>query len=137
MLSYKYISWDLQLKVAGNKNLVLIILLLFVGQVVSAPFSLSSSNQSDSHSMSMMDMSSMSSHDMTMMHSSDSSDSSMQMDCCNDDCDCTMGLCFSVILISTDTLQTNVNLTNQVNISDSLFIFPQHSSSIYHPPIFS
>jgi len=116
------------MKTQNHKNLIILVLLMFVGQVVSAPLLNCSSAQMDSHSMSMMDMSS---HDM-----SDMLESNQAMDCCDSDCECPSGMCVSIALYFSSSTEANFsNDSNQIDIS-SQKVNKQAISSIYRPPIF-
>ena len=113
------------MKVVKNKNLLLIILLLFVGQVVAAPFA--------TCSMSVMDMSAMSDQQMSMM---DMSNPDSKMDCC-DDCQCPVGMCFThAIYTNSNSITLHFNADDTQPINPHKFVNTTASSSIYRPPIF-
>ena len=108
------------------------ILLLFVGQVMSATFITCSSGESASQSM-LMDMSSIPDHDMSMMHASDME----QMDCC-DDCQCTQSICVnSLFIASTINISLYKSVKSNLIAQPQPFINQQRYSAIFHPPILS
>ena len=113
----------------NHKNLIILVLLMFVGQVVSAPLLNCSSAQMDSHSMSMMDMSS---HDMSNML-----DSNQAMDCCDSDCECPSGMCLSIALYLSPSTEINFNNNSKKIDVSSQKISKQVLTSIYRPPILS
>jgi hypothetical protein len=101
------------------------ILLLFVGQVVAAPFA--------TCSMSMMDMSAMSDQQMEMM---DMSSSDTKMDCC-EDCQCPVGMCFTqAIYTNSNSIILHFNADNTQPVNPQKFVNTTAISSIYRPPRF-
>lgn len=109
------------------------ILLLFVGQVMSATFISCSSGQPASQSMSMMDMSLMPDHDMSMMHASGESN----MDCC-DDCQCTLRTCVNnPFIASTVNIPLYDSVKSNLTPQRQLFINQLRSPAIFYPPILS
>lgn len=108
---------------------MLLILLIFVGQVVSAPLFSTDDCQSDmTHSV----MDSMPGHDMSSMDMS-----TMDMDCCDEECDCPIDMCLSVVLYSNQDNKIQLFSINNNTFPAIVFAFSQHPSSIYRPPILS
>ena len=124
------------MKTRNHKNLIFLLLLIFVGQVVSAPLLSCSKTQIGSHSMSIMDMTSDEMSNMVMSDSSNMQTSHQTMDCCDNDCDCSSGVCVSIVLYISPSSEVNFyNNSNLINIA-SQKISKQVLSSIYRPPIF-
>ena len=113
------------------------ILLIFVGQVLSAPLITNSNCQNDpsAHSMMQMESMQMSSMDMKTMQNYDRA--SMAMDCCDEECDCPMDMCLTVLIYSAEKSNVLFNLTDVYPLSITSFTYLQHLSSIYRPPILS
>ena len=124
------------MKVEKYKNLMVLILLIFVGQVVSAPITTCKTNNHD-ESQTMMSVEA----DMHMSHNMQISPSSnnnhTDMVCCDEDCDCPLGICLSVVLYSNENLEILFSTSSNYIPLEIPFINNQPSSSIYHPPIFS
>ncbi len=118
------------MKTSNHKNLIALILLIFIGQVVSAPMlSCSQNQQMDSVSMK-MDMS------MDLMDSTEMD--SMTMDCCGAQCDCPDAMCISHVFINTvNNLSTYQVPQPYLAIKQNLFIQKHLVSAIFHPPILS
>ena len=116
---------------------MLLILLIFVGQVVSAPFEtcITDNDENSTHSMMMADMPN---HDMQNMTMDHSDSSMMAMDCCGDECQCPMDMCLTMAFI-------NTHIDTQIQQFSETFIFQETNSvlisysndSLYRPPIFS
>jgi len=121
-----------------HKNLILALLLLFAGQVLSAPFGQCSAQNDGSNQNSMMSMVSMMDHEMPMTHHSDSSSATdIKMDCC-EDCTCPMDMCLSQIFFSTSDHEIVAVILQYSQVFDfSIRIKSTYPSSIYRPPILS
>lgn len=123
---------------AKNHILVVIILLIFTGQVAASSIVLCSMPESPADTM--MDHSS---HDMPhssndMKQSSDIMEhgASSSHDCCSDNASCSMAGC--LLLALPVTLQLRVpHLIQQPVISEFFMATGQSSSSLYRPPILS
>ena len=125
------------MKTRNHKNLIFLLLLIFVGQVVSAPLLSCSKTQTGSHSMSVMDMTSDDMSNMAMSPSSNIQGSLQTMDCCDDDCDCPSGVCASIVLFVSPSTEVNFYNNSSVIIIASQKISKQVLSTIHRPPIFS
>ncbi|MCF6319377.1 MAG: hypothetical protein L3J83_08890 [Proteobacteria bacterium] len=127
-----------------SKILMVLVLLIFVGQVVSAPLKscLTENSENSEHSMVMADMDH---HDMSDMHSLSMHDSgtstmqtSMQMDCCQDECQCPVDMCFSMAFIDDSSQISFNNFTDSVVFQNISSLQPSHKQdSLYRPPILS
>ena len=104
---------------------MVLLLLAFVGQVVSAPLFAISDCQMEKPSHSMPN------HDMASM------DMGADMDCCEDECDCPIQMCLSVIVYSNQDNGIQKPLASGYSFPLILFTISHHPSSIYHPPILS
>ena len=124
------------MKASKNTNWLLLILLVFTGQTLAAPFANLNDCESD-HSMPTHDMDSMPDHDMSMMDMSLDMESGMTMDCCEDDCQCSDGMCVSAVYLSINEKNEFGFIQNQVKFQESQFSYNQFYSSIYRPPIIS
>jgi hypothetical protein len=121
--------------VKPNK-LLLLILLIFVGQVVSAPLNICSAEMSDTSQLSMNH--SMQNHDMSSMNVEASDTPMMQMDCCDDDCQCPMDMCFSVAYINHSDDMKFYMLSQVIVFKNINHIqLTYQNDSLYRPPILS
>ena len=128
MLSYAL------MKTQKHKNLIALILLIFIGQVFSAPMLSCSQNQEMESSTMMMDI------DMDMhMDSMNSSEmDTMNMDCCGNQCDCPDAMCISHVFIATvNDLSTFQVPKPYLATKQNLFVQKHLVSAIFHPPILS
>ncbi len=113
-----------------NKKLLVLLLLIFVGQVVAAPLLSCSYSSSNDSTMSMqMDMSK---HKMPMadlgIHKN--------MKCC-DDCQCPDGMCLTVVMFSVNSLTITIIPTVFPDFLKLHFIPEYNPNSVFHPPILS
>ena len=117
------------MKTQNHKKLIALMLLIFVGQVFSAPI-FSCSQHQEAQSSVMMDM---------HMDSMDSSEmDSMSMDCCGNQCDCPDAMCFSHVFISSIDATSSYNTPKaHLIITRSILIQKHLISAIFHPPILS
>lgn len=120
------------LKVENYKNLMVLILLIFVGQVVSAPITTCKTND---HTQSMTFVESALTVMDDMQISLDQFDN-MNMECCEDDCHCPLGMCISVVLYTSDSMEVLFSKTSSQIIPEIPFTNNYSNSSIYRPPIF-
>lgn len=114
-------------------------LLLFAGQVLSAPFNQCSATKGSSNATIVMQMASMEGHDMSMMqqYNDSVSDSTLKMDCC-DECKCPMDMCLSQVFLSTnENAVVPLILQQSQPLNFPVFIKISQPSSIYRPPILS
>ena len=124
------------LRVVKNKNWVILMLLIFVGQVMSAPLASCQTSLSSKISTT-MDMSSMPNHDMAMMHFDQSEDADMTMDCCEKDCQCSLGMCLSMVFYPNTEFELFFTSVTSLMFPSVAFIDNSSHSSIYRPPILS
>lgn len=120
-----------------SKLLMVLALLSFLGQVVSAPLKVClTENSGDSghsmeHSMVMADNEH---HDMSNMNMQ----TMMQMDCCQDDCQCPIDMCVSIAFIDDSSQILFNDFTDSVVFQNINSIQPsQKQDSLYRPPILS
>ena len=116
--------------------MVILILLIFVGQVMSAPL-VSCQINLPSKISTTMDMHSMPNHDMAMMDFDHSDNNNMTMDCCEKECHCSLGMCFSMVLYPNLELELLFASVNSLLFPSVAFINNSSYSSIYRPPILS
>jgi len=124
-----------------NNILIVIMLLIFAGQitasaVVLCPMQSSSSDMTMDHSAHSMDDSAI--DDQVMDHTSHNMDNASPMSgsCCVDNAGCSMAGCFFFTLQATLQLQSQ-EFEPQVAFSDYPMAISQINSSLYRPPIFS
>lgn len=116
--------------IAKNKSLMVLLLLVFVGQVTAAS---AISCQTNQHNQSMM----MDHSKHSMNNQANDSSSSQTDDCCADSSSCPMSGCV------TFAIPTLYNATSTVTISSDIFQLPinlafsQPLTSLYRPPILS
>ncbi|VAW40654.1 hypothetical protein MNBD_GAMMA01-1450 [hydrothermal vent metagenome] len=122
------------MRVVKYKKLLVLVLLIFVGQVVSAPLTTCATSESSSSS---QIMPSMPDHDMAMMHLSQTHEAMVDMDCCGDECNCPQGMCISVVFYPNQAVDMQFVSIATYLIPPILFINNQYPSSIYRPPILS
>jgi len=112
---------------------MVLMLLIFVGQVVSAPITTCKTN---GHTQGMTFVES----DVTVMGDMQMSSSdqynNMNMECCEDDCHCPLGMCISVVLYTSDSIEVLFSKTSSKIIPQVTFTNNYTNSSIYRPPIF-
>ncbi len=119
------------MKTQNHNKLIALMLLIFVGQVFSAPI-FSCSQHQESQSSMMMDM------DMHMDSMDSSEMDSMSMDCCGDQCDCPDAMCFSHVFISSiNSVSSYDTPKGCLTISKQIFVQEHLVSAIFHPPILS
>ena len=120
----------MNLNTAKHKNWLLLALLIFVGQVVAAPFSSCQMKMDASQSSMQMMQEDMSGMDMSMH-------AGQKMPCCGDKCDCVQGICMSAALLSTLSFDVQFPQIERPYISFQPLQIKQASSAIFHPPILS
>jgi hypothetical protein len=114
---------------------MLLVLLIFVGQVVSAPLSSCTKNSNDNSTHSMMMNIDLNSDSAAM--DMQSSDSFMQMDCCGDDCQCPVAMCVSMAYISDSEIIKVQQFSEFISFLPLKTIqLSQSNDSLYRPPIF-
>ncbi len=120
----------------SNKNLSLLITLLFITSQVFAISSKKCDMDMPKNEVSMAQMDH-SNHSMEIKHSDNSSEINNMSDCCDTSCECSMNHCSSHLILS--TLQNNISyqassasLKYQDSFSSSI-----EYSSLYRPPISS
>ena len=125
------------LKPLSKVIIVVAMLLTFIGQAF-AYTTMSCDMASDSHE---MPMAHAMMNDTAMMDSSENEHSlmmkSQMSECCDVDCSCPANACASILIVSTESITSNV-ISSLDKISYNNFSLPQsHNKSLYRPPILS
>jgi len=122
------IAFDI-LNTVKHRSWLLLVLLIFVGQILAEPLNSCQmdSSSGQSHDMNMMD------HTMADMEMNDS----MDMSCCGDKCDCPDGICVSFAMISSWDMNFQFAPMDSYSVVINPFQLNQPSFAIFHPPILS
>lgn len=120
----------------SNKNLSILIILLFITSQAVAYSSKVCDMETSGTDMSMSNMDH-SGHNMDATSTDSKTDTEKNKDCCDDSCDCSMGGCSSTFISNTSNKNIDPSRNSKSTKSKDRFISSIERSSLYRPPIAS